>query len=306
MTFRIVATLAMGLALAGCGGNPFVEGDGNEGGNGDGNGGTTDPIPAALRGNVESVTRQTTPEGTVLIATIDVGLASGTRATRFVRAEEYDINGFDAYTFQQNPNTRLFIAMNDDTKDGSGTATVIASGQFTQMVWGSDFDARGFSRPPEGDAAQAHYAGRYVGFVNSGTAVSGPGAPNDPIRPRQVTGDTAMTANFTSGRVEGSISNRASSLQDGTPPVEFADLFLQITEIAPDGTFRGDVVFREDAPAGTIGGAFSGNGATGVVGAIELRPVEGNTQVLERGVFVADRCVVGDLPPCPQPLPTAP
>ena len=299
MTFRIVATLAMGLALAGCGGNPFVDEDGE--GGGDGGGEVTDPIPEALRMNVQSVTY----DGTTLTARID-GFASNEPITTFQRAEAFDVNGFNAYTYRETSSNRLFVALVSNSQGDDGTATVIGSGQFTEMVWGARYQANtAFDAPTDGGLAT--YSGRYVGLLNVGTNAGGPGFPNNPIRPARVEGTTLLNADFNNMQVEGSIYGReVVELAEDDPNKQLENIFLQITAIEPDGSFAGNLVFDDREAAGTAGGTFVGEDGTGVVGATELTPIRTNRDVLEIGVFSADRCASGDPPPCPQPSIPAP
>ena len=295
MLFRVSSIVALSLCLAGCGGNPFVDGGGGSGGGGGGGGGSS-TIPAALKGNLESVTYNPTggPAGNgSLTAVIDPLDASPITAT-FDRDTTLDVPGFQAFGYRETTSNRLFVALLATSATGAATAGVVGSGQFTEMVWGANYTGSGFSAPAAGGLAS--YAGNYAGVLNTGVAVPGPGTPFDPIRPHRVDGDVLLNADFTNNSVEGGIRNR--TVMDTGAPLD--NLFLQITEINADGSFGGTVAYADTATAGTYGGVFGGSGASAVAGAIEVAPIQGNTDLLERGVFVADVCIAGDPLPCPQ------
>lgn len=287
MSWRLVAALMAGIALCGCGGNPI-----GAGGDGDGDGdGDLSDIPEALRGNLDSVSYDE-DDGTLTVV-IDTLDASPTRAT-FTRDATLDTGDFRAFTYQETTTNRIFLALLNTSEDGAATAGVTGSGQFTEMVWGSNYKAEtAFTRPSGGGLAS--YTGSYAGVLNSGVRVPGPGAPFDPIRPARTTGDVLVNADFTNGRVEGGITNR-SIVETGD---ELDDVFLQITSIESNGTFGGTVVFRDLNSAGTYGGTFAGRGGSAVAGAIEIAPDRSSSDLLERGAFALDRCGSGDPAPCP-------
>jgi hypothetical protein len=165
------------------------------------------------------------------------------------------------------------------------------------MVWGSIYSANTAFTAPSGGGL-ASYTGNYAGILNTGDVVNPdlpPGDPFEPSRPLRTTGDVLINADFTDNSLEGGIGNRA--IVD--VPTALPDVFLQITEINADGTFAGTVVFRDLRSAGSFAGSFGGTGGTSVAGALDITPIAGNAELLERGVFVADRCTDGALTPCP-------
>jgi hypothetical protein len=218
--------------------------------------------------------------------------ASPVTAT-FVRDAALDTPGFKAFRYRETSSNRMFVALLATSAGGDATAGVIGSGQFTEMVWGSNYDNDGLSKPVLGLAS---YRGNYAGVLNTGSAIPGPGTPFDPIQPYRVQGDVLLNADFTNSSVEGGIRNR--EVVDTSAALD--DLFLQITEINADGSFGGTVAYADTSAAGTYGGVFGGTGATAVAGAIEVGPDPNDSDLLERGVFVADRCAAGDPLPCPQ------
>lgn len=297
MKWRVIAVLMAGLSVAGCGGNPFnnAPDPGNGGGGGGGGGGGTGGVPEQFRGNLQSATYSTAGGGqlTVQIQPLDATPQSIT----FARNPTFDTQGYEAFTFQATNVNRFFVALFDTSADGAVTAGVAGSSQFTEMVWGSVYEAdTAFAAPSGGGLAS--YSGNYAGILNTGFVVDGglpPGPPFEPGRPPRVTGEVLINADFTDNAVEGGIRNRR--VVDTNTPLD--DVFLQITEVNADGTFAGTVVFDDLSSAGSYAGTFGGVGGTAVAGALDITPVPGNADLLERGVFVADRCVSGDPSPCP-------
>ncbi|RGP36580.1 hypothetical protein D1012_12955 [Pseudotabrizicola alkalilacus] len=231
-------------------------------------------------------------------------LGTGGRSIPFTRDATLDTDGYQAFTWQDTNTSRYYVALFDTSAQGAVSAGVVGSGQFTEMVWGSTYAVdEAFSRPTSPDTAT--YSGRYAGLLNGGPDVNPdlpPGPPAEPIQPTRTTGQVMINANFGSPQVggqqtgiEGTISGRRI-VDTGTP---LDDVFLQIAEIKPDGTFGGTVVFNDRETAGTYAGAFGGTGGAAVAGAVEMRPISGNSDVLERGAFVADLCAPGAPSPCP-------
>lgn len=296
MSWRITAAASACVFIVACGGNPFNNAPTT------GGGGTTPPvtpgtsgIPAALKGSLQSATYNKAA-GTLSVAITPLGGSTSTPASPivFTRNNAYDTNGFQAFTYQESTTGRLIVALFDTSALGAGSAGVAGSGQFTQTVWGSTYGAnQAFTRPAGGGVAT--YSGRYAGILNTGTPVAGPGAPFDPSRAARTRGDVVLNADFTNNAVEGGIRNR-TNVDAGTP---LADVFLKIGTVNPDGTFGGAVAFGGNVAAGTYGGTFAGTNASSAVGAVEIAPVQGNSDLLERGVFVADRCAPTDPSPCP-------
>jgi hypothetical protein len=291
MARRILSVLLCAGLLAGCGGNPFVDG----GGGGGGGGGGSSDIPAALKGNLESVTYNPTggAGGNGALTAVIVPLDASPITATFDRDATLDTPGFKAFTYRETSSNRLFVALFATSADGNTMGGVTGSGQFTEMVWGVNYDSDSFTKPSSGLAS---YRGDYAGVLNTGAAVAGPGTPFNPIQPHRVQGDVLLNADFTNDAVEGGIRNR--EIVDTGEDLD--NVFLQITEINADGSFGGSVVFGDKQQAGTYGGVFGGNGATAVAVGIEIAPDPNDADLLERGIFVAERCAPGDPLPCPQ------
>jgi hypothetical protein len=320
MSWRMIAALAAGLALASCGGNPLGNqpecggnplpggpgcsgsGGGGTGGGGTGGGGDGDDtgtggtIPPELLGNLRSVTYNAAA-GTLSVHIEPLG--TGGRELGFTRTANLDTGGYQAFTYQATDSNRYFVALFDTSASGSVTAGVTGSGQFNDMVWGATYSQdTAFSAPATGGLAT--YTGRYAGLLNGGSIENlslPPGSPFEPIRPARTTGEVMINADFSSSvaSLEGGIRGRR--IEDTNTSLD--DVFLRITAINPDGTFAGRVEFRDLSTAGTVAGAFGGTDGTAVAGALDLRPVRNNSDLLERGVFVADRCTPGAPSPCP-------
>jgi hypothetical protein len=295
MTWRLSLALSACFAVAGCGGNPFDNAPTTPPVPPGGGTGTGATIPAAFAGNLKSATYNKTTE-TLSVAITPLGASTTTPATEFTfdRTPALDTNGFQAFTRQETSSNRYILALFDTSRSGAGSAGVAGSGQFSETVWGSTYSANeAFAKPTEGGLAT--YSGRYAGILNSGVSVPGPGTPFDPGQSLRTEGDVMISADFTNNAVEGGIRNRRI-VETG---VGLSNVFLQISTINSDGTFGGTVVFPDLASAGTYGGTFAGTGASAVVGAIEITPISGDGDLLERGVFVGDLCVPGDPTPCP-------
>ncbi len=311
MSRRTMTALAAVLFVTACGGNPL----GNEapcGGNpffpvtdcpdpdpdpGTGGGGGTDTgtvVPETFRGNLRSAAYNPTA-GTL---TVQIQPLDATpRSVTFTRNATFDTAGYEAFTFQETNANRFFVALFDTSADGAVTGGVAGSSQFTEMVWGANYNANtAFTAPANGGLAT--FTGNYAGLLNSGITVDPslpPGTPFEPGRPPRTTGDVMINADFTDNSLEGGIRNRV--IVDNNTSLD--DVFLRITAINSDGTFAGNVTFNDLTAIGTYAGAFGGADGTAVAGAIDIRPIEGEARILERGVFVADRCAAGDPSPCP-------
>lgn len=296
MSWRFITAVSAAFFLASCGGNPFVDTTGGTGG------GTTDPgttpgtssgIPAALKGNLQSVTYDETA-GTLSV--VIVPLDSSPQTLVFNRDPARDTSGFLAFSYQETSSLRYTLGLAGVSADGNAVAGLTGSGQFAQVVWGSAYAASNFAAPAAGGLAT--YSGDYVGILNTGSNVPGsifnPGSPFQPGIPFRVTGQVMINADFTDSSVEGAIGNR-TVVEDPTIPVE-PDVFFEISSIAADGSFAGNVIKPDLTVIGTYGGAFGGADATSVAGAVEM---DHGSNLLERGIFVADQCAAGDPPPCP-------
>lgn len=294
MYWRTLAAVSACVTIIGCGGNPFGNGPAAPPPPGGGTG-TGSTIPAALKGSLQSATYNKAA-GTLSVAIIPLGGTTTTPATEIVfeRDPAYDTNGFQGFKYQETTSNRYLVALFDTSRNGAASAGVSGSAQFTETVWGSTYSANeAFTRPAAGGVAS--YSGRYVGILNAGPTVPGPGLPFDPARQFRTQGDVLINADFTNNAVEGGIRNR-EIVESGTA---LEDVFLQISTIESDGTFGGVVAFAGPTPVGTYAGTFAGTGATAVAGALEFTPVEGDADLLERGVFVGDICAPGDPSPCP-------
>ncbi|MDO8882653.1 hypothetical protein [Pseudotabrizicola sp.] len=318
MNWRVIAALAAGLAVASCGGNPLGNepecggnplpggtgcsgggggtGGGGTGGDGTGGDGGTDGVPAEFQGNLRGATYNQSA-GTLTVVIQPLG--GNTREVTFQRDSTLDTTGYEAFVSQATDANRYYVALFDTSADGAVSAGVAGSGQFTEMVWGTTYSQdTAFSAPVNGGLAT--YTGRYAGILNGGSIADPslpPGSPFEPVRPARTTGEVMINADFSNPgpALEGGIRGRR--IVDINAPLD--DVFLRITAINPDGTFAGSVTFADQSAAGTYAGTFGGAGGTAVAGALDLRPISGDSDVLERGTFVADRCGPGDPSPCP-------
>jgi hypothetical protein len=320
------------LGLAGCGdGNPFFEigldtdGDGipdedepDSDGDGipddddpdSGTGGFEDTggigaIPVTVSGNLTEVNYN--PENdtvTVQIASLDTTPVEA----RYRRNEDLDIRGYRAYSVQEDPLDRMFIALVQTARDGSTEGGVVMDGgQFNRFFGGAFYrrigDYEPFA-PSQPDNGLVSYAGRYAGLTNidaprpgeilpvpPGTAVG-----NIPGQPSRVSGEIFINADFADETINGAVTNR-EIVDTG---LALADVILIATDIQSNGSFVGTV---EDPGLNTIGdyaGAFGGDGATSLSGGLSIDDyLENIENEFEYGTFVLMQCgQVGDAAIC--------
>ncbi len=253
---------------------------------GGGGGGTPSTIPDVLKQNLDSAA-YAPGAGTI---TVDL-VSLDTSGTTYTRSPGLDVGGYEAYAVQDNALQRNFIALFKQSARGNVQAgTVADGGQFVNYFGGGTYGRVDvFSRPASGLAV---YEGSYVGLLNTG-ASTGPLAPSAPYR---VSGDAQINADFRpGGSVNGGIVNR-TNVDTGLP---LANVFLAATAIDANGEFQGEVQFSDLTVSGDYGGLFAGLGATDIAGIMVFNPVQGNTDLVEHGVFVLPCTITGSGVPCP-------
>lgn len=286
--------MALLFALAACSGNPLNNGgpDGGGGGGG-GGGGSTAEIPEALRRDVTAATYNAAAETlTVNMDQLDASPISGT-FTRDAAARALDVPGYQAYTFQEASTHRSFIGL--FRKSGNVIAGAVGDGgQFANTVVGGIYARDGaYTRPTSGLAT---YTGTYAGVLNTGLGASG---PLDAVAPLRTQGTVQVNADFTNDRLNGGVINR--SIVDTATPLR--DVFLQITDIAEDGTFAGTVQQFSSSSlndVGEYGGIFGGRNANDVAAVLVFQPDPDIAALVEQGAF-AISCVDTFSPPNPNP-----
>lgn len=292
--------LAAALGLAGCGdGQPFTFGAEITDPAGDDT--TGNGIPEDIGRNVELVA------GTAGDGTVDVtvtGLDGAPAPVSFVRNTNLDVPGYSAYSYQDDPLDRFFVAMVANSNDGDLLgAAVMDGGQFTEYYGGVYYEQIG---PYTADTGQVSYAGAYVGLTNIGIfgneLLPVPVGTENGDRPRQMVrlaGDIFLNVNFEEGLINGAITDRElvdldsdNDISNGIQPIELVDVFMTGGDIAADGTFSGAVLLGDQTGVGQYAGTFGGTGATSVAGGVFLDgdwwdEVDGENEI---GLFVLTQC----------------
>lgn len=313
----------MALALlAACDGNPFAQVDPVP---------TTDPVTVP-----EEVARDMnafTYSSGVLKINMQGVTSSGKLAT-FVRDTDLDVPsgsgnpGYEAYVYQDTALTRSYLAY--VAKNDRNTLLAVAAsdgGQFNEHNDGGRFvQLTAFTKPATADAPENglfSYMGNYVGIFVPGEWADGsdPRPPElRPVEPWIVKGDAQINGDFAHGMVDGGVTNRVLTTQDGTPitsividdgdpttvdtPIDTTTLLpivLRETTIEKNGTFLGNVEYwgAPDKDKGDYAGAFGGTGATDVAAVLWLHPIDGQDGIWEVGTFNLPRCdLAGASPLC--------
>lgn len=306
-----MSTWKMALAavalVAACGGDPWAPDDGGGGGGG---GGTTDPVPEEVSKNLVAISYDPADNGTLRVNL--EGLTASSQTVAFLRAPKLDIDGYQAFIYQETGLQRSHLALVATNERGTLEAYAVADGgQFNRHFGGARFaQVTAYRRPsvaqgptPGPETGQFSYAGSYAGVFVPGDWANTTLPPGlRPSEPWRVRGDALINANFANNLVNGGVANRVLLDESGNPvtSIELQDLALIETGIADDGTFLGDVEFA-GAPGGAIGnyaGAFGGNGATDVAGVLVFNPVN-DPHIWEYGVLNLPRCdLAGASPLC--------
>lgn len=327
MIRKTTAALLAMLAMASCGGNGTNPFDNTDDGGGTGTPGddTVNGIPASLANNLTNAVYD--PDSGTLSLTLE-GFDATPIVASFQRNAALDVNGYQAYTLQDDPLDRHFTALTRRSTDpGQSVKAGVAGdgGQFNYFYSGGYYERSGtYSAPSSGGQPQGlvSYAGDYVGVTNLNVdaaspandlqTVADPNVPtvNRPSQARRVTGDIFLNVSFGDNSVNGSISNR--QILDGDPAVNggilaVPDIVLVQGEIdGTTGTFTGSVEHagRTGTTIGGFGGIFGGVAATAVGGVVTVDQIDisdglGLENEFERGVFVLDRCgTANDDPIC--------
>lgn len=263
-------------------------------------------INEALASNVSNVSKPGADTITVEIFALD-----GTPLTNsFTRNAALDTAGYMAYTAQEDPLDRMFIALAAESLDGSVHAGVaIDGGQFNYFHGGGYYQRDGgFNAPSIGNGpgeAQVSYAGNYAAVTNISSSEGAdllpipPGVdpddlPDLPGQPSRIEGTIFLNANFADNAVNGEIYNRVLiSPIDNTTTLVLDDLTLVVSDIDENGEFFGDVEMSGEvgSDVGDYGGIFGGNGATSVAGIVSVSDhIDDVENEQEYGVFVLTQC----------------
>ena len=291
------------LVLAACDGNPFT--------------GVPPVDPGAPVGLVPDLVAQNVNSASYNPgeATIQINMssqdASALTAT-YDRNVAFDVAGYQAYTYQESTSNRYVVALVREVGSVKGLIAV-EGGQFANYHGGGDFvRADVFSLPASGVAGSFNYSGSYVGLMNIGTPVPGPGGDLDPTRAYRTTGRALITADFTEMTISGGVDNRRivdpmvdeNGVVDPTLDPKLESIALFETGITANGTFEGKVHLPSGAnpdtgsvPVGDYAGIFAGLNASEVAVLLVFNP--GPPNVVEHGLIVLGNCEDVGGPACP-------
>lgn len=257
--------------------------------------GTTTAIPLEIANDLVNVAYSPGAQTiTVTGSTLDTSPLNGV----YTRNTSLDIPGYEAYSIQDDPLDRMFVALVAESTDGSVEGgTIVDGGQFGSFFGGSFYRRNDTYTAGTGLVS---YSGDYAGLANlnfprsvSQDILPLPAdvafdSPNAPQQPDMVVGTVFINADFVDNVVNGSIVDR-SLVGRGTL---LDDVNLRPTEITADGTFGGEAERSTDQQQiGTYAGAFGGTQASGIAGAIELQDyLEDVDNEQEYGAFVLMRC----------------
>lgn len=251
-------------------------------------------VPAVIAHNLRAATYES---GSPTIRIDLVSLDGTPMNATYQRDASLDVAGFDAYTVQEGPNMRKFIAL--FRRSGNSAGGVVGDGgQFGTYFAGASYtNLQPFTLPtpaqlgPTG-TLQAVYRGGYVGLLNTGTPLAAPGVLFPPAQAHRVSGDLEMVADFNAENmsINGGVANRVI-VDTG---VALGRINLKVTQITADGAFSGLISFAESGPSydtalGHYSGLLGGAGATNVAGGTKFNPIPGETNLWEHGAFVGDR-----------------
>ncbi len=293
-------TIAALLMLAACGGNPLPGGDGGSDGDGDGVDDTIITVPETLAVNVTGAKYDADKDTLKLSIQLD---SSRPVLATYKRMKTLDVKGYRAYSLQEDPLDRMFVALAAESADGTTRAVTVGDGgQFGEYYAGGHYERDGNFDPPKASETKdgtglVSYAGRYAAVQN----IDQPGNPDVlppdpgtdpdllPSQPRRVQGEILLNADFTDNRVNGAITNRR--VVGGG---RLDTVFLRGADITANGTFEGEVsAINTDAEqiSGSYGGVFGGNNAASVAGLVHLTAFDDDIDLeQEHGVFVLTQC----------------
>lgn len=294
---RMTMVLAAVAALAGCGGNPFITGGGGGGG--------TPPItpvdsingvsvPATVSGSMTSATFVPgDPTISVKMSSQDASDLNGT----YQRDASFDVAGYTGYSHQETTSNRFVVAL---VKQVNGAKAIIAydGGQFINSHKGGLYArADAFSAPTGGVQNSFNYSGSYVGLLNTGTpAPGGPGGAFDPTISYRTQGTVLITADFAEMTVSGGITNR--QIVDTATPLP--DQLMNVSSpMDANGNFAGVTKYSDNSVSGDYAGIFSGLNASEIATLYVFKPISGNPDLVEQGMFVGSNCAAVGGPGCP-------
>ena len=241
---------------------------------------------------------------------------------QYTRNADLDVPGYAAFTYQDDPLDRFFVAYVAQSPDGTAQGTlVVDGGQFDEYFGGTQmFALQDYTGGPE--LGLVSYAGNYVGITNlvyRGDEILVIPAPYDdevytnlwPTQPIIVQGEAFMNVDFSNNAINGAVVNREFVHLSGYPVAAFggttfpvADLIFEPGTIDSNGTFTGNVIgedYDEEAGAwvelgqGTYGGVLTGTDGSAMAGGVYVtQHILEAEQEEEYGIFVLTQCGLPD------------
>ena len=235
----------------------------------------------------------------------------------YERTAALDVDGYVAFSQQEDALDRFFVGYGQSSNDGDTTGVLVMDGgQFSRFIAGVYYTQNNYSVPStsQPDDGLVAYTGQYIGMLNfdevdeSLLLPATSGIPADLLagQPGRVIGDVLINADFVDMQVNGGISNRRVAAPTVLDPFTLLRIGLVPADILENGTFFGDAN-RPDAQAvGNYSGTFGGSGASGVAIGVHLTgdfiPEFDNEE--EFGLIVLTKCgLAGDGPFCPDAQP---
>ncbi len=250
-------------------------------------------VGPGLDGNVPSGAPNGQPIGTLTynngansftgVIKIDTGTSS------FGQAEKPDADG----------TSFMVVAFSDDGKSTQGAQNIISA----TVIGSSSNSAAGFGQkaiyqrdtqsvlPITGSGT---YSGLYRGVIGAdGQSLDGHTAGAQ----LAITGNAALTANFTQQTIGGTIGNRQALLPGGTTGFTLDDVVLATSPIDGNGGFgntaTGGAASGLAVPVSTSNGRYDGliggTNGTGIAGALQIDHLISGTAFTETGVFTGIR-----------------
>ena len=262
-------------------------------------------ISASIAGDLDGGTYSAATGIMTVQITLD---APGPVSAEYIRNPDLDVDGYIAFSQQDDPLDRIFIAMGARSFDNSVEGVLAMDGeQANRFLGGTTFRQIGTYSEPTPTSGLVSYAGNYVGLSNLaatsnliGLSPIGPTNPAFlPAQASRVTGQVFINADFTDNAVNGLVVNRTNIDRNEN----LDDLALVLTDVTPDGRFLGTVELdgTPEEKIGDYGGTFGGLGASGVAGGIHLDGdyIDNVENEQEFGIFVLTQCgLTGDAAIC--------
>ncbi|PTX56476.1 hypothetical protein C8N43_1135 [Litoreibacter ponti] len=253
---------------------------------------TINGIPTELANNLLAVTFDPGSGNLLLeLQSFDAPGESGI----YVRNPAIDsaINGYQAYTRQDDPNDRFFLAINGVSAGGEVRAVAVTDGgQFNRFFGGGFYEQDGSYSAPR-TTGLVSYAGRYAATTNLNATGANllpqpPGSPPPPREPATIEGDIFINLSFSDNGVNGQIFNREFSEY---PAITLPDIRLVEGVLNADGSFLGDTEIEVERRNGAFGGTLGGEDGTALAGVTSISDFSDDLDnEAEYGIFVLERC----------------